>query len=603
MTNQTNETRIRRLSSIIDSQFEYMNYSMARYTADPSFDIRQSNDITYQMWFSTAIENNITTSTNVIKSVIDTIVSKVSNQKVRPYFNTVKSNYETKQVVREAQRYFDILFDQQKVHNKVVHAFRDACIFGVGYIFIDIYDDYNIKVLPPWTVGIQNSQKGYGEPVDMLIKMNNYPTELLEDKKDHYGQEFVQKCIYISSKNNGQGKWIELVNNAEVSNKKYEYDTLPLISIYYNKPIFGTRTTSLVQDLDSIQTQIDLINNKISTASLLTPAQTVYVMEGTNIDPNAVNNRTGNIYPIKMPPGVSQLPVVIDHPTPFDPMWQSMLDYYINKAYDIAGVSQLSAMSKKPAGLDSGVAIQSMEDIESDRFQVQLDSFIHMFVDIVITFMNVVPDNKSIIEEEGYDWSKIKNASKQFQVQYSASSALSKDPSEKLKQVMQLSQVGLIGPEKIGEYLDTPDIEALYSEARSMYAAASKVVSNAIDGNIDIPMYVSWKEVAKRLAVTQNELYASMGDSERGNDKILEQLNNLQKLEDTLNSLIEQYGVDDQAEASGQISENGIGAVEDVTAAPSIVDGQPQPDENMTDINNELDPATDMNNEIEAPTL
>lgn len=573
--------RITKLSSIIDNKLEYMNYSMARYTGDPSLNIRDSNDYSYyQMWLGT--DGNIITSTNVIKSIIDTIVSKVANQKVRPYFNTVKSTYETKQVVREAQRYFDLLFDKERVHDKVVKAFRDACIFGVGYIFIDIFDNYKIKVLPPWTVGIQNTQQGYGEVKDVLIKMNNYPVELL-DKSTEY-KDFVQKCIYINTKD----KWQEIINGTVVTSHDYKYDILPLISIYYNKPIFGTRTTSLVQDLDSIQTQIDLINSKISAASELTPAQTVYVMEGSNLDINTLNNRTGNVYPVKMPPGVSQLPIVIDHPVPFDPMWQSMLDYYIQKAYEMAGISQLSAMSQKPIGLDSGVALTTLENVESDRFQIQLDTFIHSFVDLVTTYMAVVPDNKSIITEQGYDWSKIKKASKEFKVQYSASSALSKDPSEKLKQVMQLSQVGLIGPEKIGEYLDTPDIEALYSEARSMYAAASKVVSNALDGNIEIPMYVSWKEVSKRLAVTQNELYASMGDSEKGNEDIKKQLSNLTKLEEELESLIEEYGIDEQTEASGQVSESGIGAVADVTAAPSIADSQVQPGQQEVDINTEL---------------
>lgn len=575
--------RITKLSGIIDTQFEYMNYMMARYTGDPTLNIRQSNDYNYQMYFSA--DSNVVTSTNVIKSVIDTIVSKISNQKVRPYFNTVKSNFETKQVVREAQRFFDILFDKQKVHDKVVHAFRDACIFGVGYLFIDVEDEYKIKVLPPWTVGLQSTQKGYGYTFkDVLIKRNNYPTELLKTNK--YNTDFVQRCTYIST----EGKWLDIINNEVVESKDYKMDILPLITIYYNKPIFGTRTTSLVQDLDSIQSQIDLINDKIAAASLLTPAQTVYVMEGTNINVDNVNNRTGNVYPIKMPPGVGQLPIVIDHPTPFDPMWQQMLDYYINKAYDMAGVSQLSAQSKKPTGLDSGVALQTLEDVESDRFQVQLDTFIHSFIDVADTYIKVVPSNKSIIKEQGYDWSKLKKASEQFKVQYSASSALSKDPSEKLKQVMQMSQVGLIGPEKIGEYLDTPDVESLYSEARSMYAAAQKVVSNALEGDITIPMYVSWKEVAKRLAVTQNELFSSLGDDEKGNDIIKQQLSNLQKLEEELNALIEEFGVDDVAEASGQVSESGLGAVTDVTAAPSIVDGQVQPEVNESGINTEIEP-------------
>jgi hypothetical protein len=50
--------------------------------------------------------------------------------------------------------------------------------------------------------------------------------------------------------------------------------------------------------------------------------------------------------------------------------------YLIETAYQIAGVSELSAQSEKPGGLDSGKALETMENIESNRFEYQLSTVI-----------------------------------------------------------------------------------------------------------------------------------------------------------------------------------------------------------------------------------
>ena len=45
------------------------------------------------------------------------------------------------------------------------------------------------------------------------------------------------------------------------------------------------------------------------------------------------------------------------------------LDRLYNRSFEIAGISQLSAQSSKPSGLDSGRALREFSDIESERFQ------------------------------------------------------------------------------------------------------------------------------------------------------------------------------------------------------------------------------------------
>ena len=78
--------------------------------------------------------NTLSPSINVIKSVIDTLVSKIATSKVRPFFNTLNGSYKEMQTALQAQQFFDIFYEEQNVHMTVSKAFEDACIFDTGAI-------------------------------------------------------------------------------------------------------------------------------------------------------------------------------------------------------------------------------------------------------------------------------------------------------------------------------------------------------------------------------------------------------------------------------------------------------------------------------------
>ena len=334
--------RLTLLSNIIDNDVSKHQYMIARYLNDPSFDLRSTNEYNYFNYgYSFAQDSDLhqPANVNVIKSAVDTLVSKISNQKCRPYFSSINGTYKTKQVVRQAQQFFDYVFDEENVNHKVSHAFRSACICGSGHVFLNPFT-YRLEVLEPWTVAVQHTEEAYGCPTDMLVKFNNYPTSLIEDYKDKY--DYVQYCIYISVK---EHKAYKIINAKEVETKEYEPDVLPLVTINYCDPVFGRKTTSIVEELNGIQTQIDMINQKISAASQLTPANSIYVLEGSSLDAEKLTNKSGEVYQIKLPPGMNSLPIQQVNPAPFDPMWQSMLDNYVKMAYESIGSSRKSRSS------------------------------------------------------------------------------------------------------------------------------------------------------------------------------------------------------------------------------------------------------------------
>ena len=88
--------RVTLLSNIIDNNVYKYQYMIARYLNDPSFELRAANEYDYfNIGFTFPQNSDLSqpANTNVIKSAIDTLVSKISNQKCRPYFSSVNGTY------------------------------------------------------------------------------------------------------------------------------------------------------------------------------------------------------------------------------------------------------------------------------------------------------------------------------------------------------------------------------------------------------------------------------------------------------------------------------------------------------------------------------
>ena len=135
-SNWSRNSSISTLNTIIDGSIDKYQYQLARYLNDVTVDLRAGFEYnpfySYGFDFKQDADLFKSADTNVIKSVIDSIVSKLANQKVRPYFTPVNGTYKTRQITKQVQRYFDLLYDQIDLKTKISEAFRQACIFGIG---------------------------------------------------------------------------------------------------------------------------------------------------------------------------------------------------------------------------------------------------------------------------------------------------------------------------------------------------------------------------------------------------------------------------------------------------------------------------------------
>jgi hypothetical protein len=275
--------------------------------------------------------------------------------------------------------------------------------------------------------------------------------------------------------------------------------------------------------------KIDEILRKISDAVTLNPALTFFVPEGSQVKANQLDNRIGNIITYRPSPNMTSSPVTSSTPAFIDPSYIDMLDKLKQDAYEMIGISQLSATSQKPKGLDSGTALQTMEDIESDRFEVQLNQVVRCYTDLARLYIDIVPDNEDILPEdnvrEEITWADIKNAAKQMNIQFSGANSLSKDPETKLRQINMLTQAGIIPRARIATLMEVPDLEAGYSISNNALNATLAVIDDCINKDLyDIPFYIPTPLLMEEIANTMLSLTAA---DKEGNKPDIDKLKRL----------------------------------------------------------------------------
>lgn len=480
--------------TLINKLIKKNESKLSKYQRNLEFYIRDTKSITtlkdykavgYNPNYETG--NTWDIQENVIASCIDTLTSKIASQKVRPYFNTINGSYIDFQIAVQSQQYFDILFDELNVNKLVTNIFRDACIFEKGYA---IADGKKIERALPWEVYIDPAEETYGKLTKLVWKQYDYPTSLLDIETEKESVTLYKVWDITKHKKVTYIKELELLTEED-----YKPNVIPLVTICYSDPVFGSSSTSVVDMLIGIQTALDELLRMISKAAKRNPALIICKPSDGNTKVSELSNEIGQVMEYTPTPNMTGSPITTVTNGFMDGQYFSYWERLKQDAYELVGISQLSAMSKKPTGLDSGVALSTMENIESDRFETQLNSVIRAYVDIAKICIATMPSNEDILPVDkkrlSIKWSQIVKASQKMNIQYSAAESLSKDPSTKLEQLQKLAEAGIIPAASISRYLQLPDLESGYSMSNNALGAVMSVINDCImNDSYDIPPYI-----------------------------------------------------------------------------------------------------------------
>lgn len=497
------------------------NLRLYTYSMNVSLDqIRDGNIIGY--W--TLLDGSNYTSSineNVIASCIDSLTSMMSGKLTRPYISGINTTFNERQILTQAQQFFDIFIDRTNLNEVVTEAFRDSCIFGNGFIFIDGRNK-TVKKALPWQVIYKPAEKTYGKVTQVLYERKDYPATLLPYKVD---TPYVTYSIFYDTNTHQE---VHIVNNEIKEILPYLPNEVPFIQLNYTNPVYGRDATSVVDLLYGIQMKIHDLYQTFSEASRKNPAQTFLVPKGTDIKVTSLTNRVGQVIQYNPVEGVSN-PVQAVTPNFIGDQYIQAIQMLKNDAYEITGVSKLSAQSQKPNGLDSGKALQTMNDIESERFEVQQRAVIVAYTEVMRKCIECFNPEELILPEDLNKkpilWADLQKLINKTKISFNALQYLSKDPSTRMAQIDNLEAKGYINRNQAMSYYNIPDTDAAYNYANNSYNAVQEIINEALyEEDYTIPDYIPLDMLKQEIVNTMLSLRAVQNESNLASIQKLEVL-------------------------------------------------------------------------------
>lgn len=456
---------------------------------------------------------------NVVKSCIDTVASKIAKAKPRPLFLTEGGNWKMQKKAKSLTQFIDGAFDAGKVYQEKQRAFIDACVFGTGAV--KFYKDKKAKIVKAERTVIEeilvdDNDAIYGRPrvmyqrrlvsKDVLKQMAPKEKwakidEATNCMKEGGSGEAVRNMVKVieawrlpSSADAKDGKHFIGCDTCTIEVESWNKDYFPFSFERWNNRLLGFWGMGIAEELTGIQLEINKILRNIQLSMHLFAVPRMAVENSSQVSINSINNDLASIIKYSGTQPVFLTPQAMS-PDVYSHLWN-----LVGKAYEITGVSQLSAASKKPEGLDSGAAIREYQDVESDRFQLVGQRYEEGFLDSAKIEIDLMKDLDE--ELEGGVSVKIENNGSmktvkfkdvnlkedQYMMRVFPSSILPTQPAGKLAKVTELTQAGFLDKDTAFDLLDFPDIKAATDKQLAPRRIVLKILEKMVEeGDYESP--------------------------------------------------------------------------------------------------------------------
>ncbi len=426
---------------------------------------------------------------NLCSSATDTVVSKLSQSRPAPVFLTDNSDYKERNMAKKLNNFILGEFYQTKTYDKATIMLRDACVEGTGCL--KIYETLDGKV------GLERklltelltdpNESIYGDPrqlyevklIDRDVLMEMCPKFKANIKRaeqayvDNSAEaaKTVSDLVMVveawrkpSCEGAGDGRHTIACSGGIIYDEKWDKMKFPFVFLHYSQRLLGFWAQGLVEQLMGTQMEINSLLFTISRAIKLVGVPRVFVEEGSKVSGSSFNSDIGSIIKFRGTKPIYEVAECV--PQELYAQLQRLIDY----GYKQCGVSALDAGAQKPAGLNSGEAIRSYDDISTDRIASLARSYDNVFIDLAYGMIDLAKD---IAERDGA-YSTVypgKNGTKQvdlpnasllkdtYIIQCYNMSSLPKDPAGRMQKVTEMITSGMIDIQEGRRLLDFPDLE------------------------------------------------------------------------------------------------------------------------------------------------
>jgi len=434
---------------------------------------------------------------NVIRAIVRTLHSKVCRHRPRPVILTDGASWTEKHRAELLDIWVNGKLAEIRADWDIFPmAILQALILGTGIVrsYGDPEKGAWLEVIPAYEVFVDDGDARYGTPrsiyfvrvVDRDVLAATFPDaeEIIlkadpasaqkewgdalgrwDDDLDNNRILCVEAIHLPSSKNSDDGDRTMAVQGGVIFREKWKRDHFPCAFIHGERRPMGFWGIGIGEDLAGAQLEH---NRTIASRQEMIRLLSVpfwLVERGSKVVKSHISNLIGRIveYSGNKPELVTPQAVPAE-------LWRHA-ETVKKGMFEARGVSQLTAQAIKPAGLNSGRALRTYTDLESE-----------LLVDLIRSYERLVLDCAHLLIEEQEElgkeyadqavtvigrgkidrisWKDANMPSDSFRIQIVPASSLSATVSGRIEDIFDLRDLGAItDPEEIRDLLDLPDLK------------------------------------------------------------------------------------------------------------------------------------------------
>lgn len=461
---------------------------------------------------------------NVIQSCVDTVQAKMAKNKPKPLFLTSGGDWKIQRRAKKLDKFTDGIFYENEAYRLGNFCFRDGAIVGDGVVHVfEQYGRVKFERVIASELLVDEVEAFYGQPRQLHRAKNidrSVLADLFPDKKDLIAtaktattdisgvaqnvsdQVTVIESWHLKSGPDAKdGRHVICIENGYLFKEGWKKKKFPFAFFKWCPRMYGFWGQGAAEQLQNIQLEINKLLWVIQRSMHMAGTFKILMENGSKIVKEHFSNDIGAIINYS-----GTMPSYITPPIVPPEIYQHLMTLK-TQAFEQVGISQLSAASQKPAGLDSGKALREFDDIQSDRFQTIGQAYEQFYLDMAELAIDAAKD---IFEEKGkysvkmpgkkfletIDWRDVDLEDDEYVMKVFPVSSLPQDPAGRLQTITEYMQAGFISPRIGRRLLDIQDLEQAETLGNSQEDWLHEVLEKMIEDGEPYTIEPSYDDMA-----------------------------------------------------------------------------------------------------------
>lgn len=436
---------------------------------------------------------------NVIATAVDALTAEVTQSTVRPMAITIGGTFDQRKKAEKLTQYFESQWDLLNIHEVFRTATRDSIVCGLGVVRVGhanevdakndrpvverifpanlLMDDFGSSDVMPREFFIRRTPAKeqmvalFPDAEEEIMSSENRRSVFwAHPEKVETHCEVIEAFHLASAPGRKDGRRTLAVRGKVLVDERHErwrVEDTPYKIIRGVPGMVGYWGEQLVMRAAPAQDELNKLLRRIQDAMHLISVPRIFVNRQAEIldghltnDVGIVVEYDGNTPPIFHAPQ-SMSNDVFQH--------VQMLEQWV---YKEMGISELSAVSAKPSGLDSGAALRTYSDVQTRRWINFVRSYERANEEVARELVRVETDiakgypghQVSAFYKDRYEsfkWREIELDPERFAVRIFSASALPNTPAGRLQALEEMVKTGVIDRQTFIKLADIPDLQSV----------------------------------------------------------------------------------------------------------------------------------------------